>query len=457
MQESTARTDIDNKSTEKVASPETLSVWGLAWPSILANVLFASVGVVALKAVGSLGTDAVAAVGTGGRIFFVIQSIMMAISTGTTALVARAYGAKRYQEASQVLYDSMLISMFLSFISIFIIWVAGEDLLGLFGLELEAKQLALDYLKVLILFSPTFGVSIIFGAAVRAAGDVKTPLFMGLIQNIINIFLLIGLVNGRYGFPELGVVGAAYAGGISFAIGSVLGLFVWVTKIITIPLPKLNSFSFSRFRELIRVSTPAGLEQGVFQLGLLLYFWIISLYGNAPIAAYNVGINILMLSFMVGQGFTVAGATLTGQFLGAENPKEAKRSGWRSAGLTMVSMGILGILLALASRPIAGFFVDDPEVIRLTVLFVWLLGIMQPLMALEFALGGALRGAGDTKSPLFIVSISLVFFRLTFAGFFAWFGFSIEYIFGSLIIDYVVKAILFTYRFESGRWIKLKT
>tara|TARA_B100000508_G_scaffold51175_1_gene39764 strand:- start:80 stop:1453 length:1374 start_codon:yes stop_codon:yes gene_type:complete len=457
MQESTARRDIDNKSTEKVASPETLSVWGLAWPSILANVLFASVGVVALKAVGSLGTDAVAAVGTGGRIFFVIQSIMMAISTGTTALVARAYGAKRYQEASQVLYDSMLISMFLSFISIFIIWVAGEDLLGLFGLELEAKQLALDYLKVLILFSPTFGVSIIFGAAVRAAGDVKTPLFMGLIQNIINIFLLIGLVNGRYGFPELGVVGAAYAGGISFAIGSVLGLFVWVTKIITIPLPKLNSFSFSRFRELIRVSTPAGLEQGVFQLGLLLYFWIISLYGNAPIAAYNVGINILMLSFMVGQGFTVAGATLTGQFLGAENPKEAKRSGWRSAGLTMVSMGILGILLALASRPIAGFFVDDPEVIRLTVLFVWLLGIMQPLMALEFALGGALRGAGDTKSPLYIVSISLVFFRLTFAGFFAWFGFSIEYIFGSLIIDYVVKAILFTYRFESGRWIKLKT
>ena len=457
MQESTARSDIDNKSTEKVASPETLSVWGLAWPSILANVLFASVGVVALKAVGSLGTDAVAAVGTGGRIFFVIQSIMMAISTGTTALVAKAYGAKHYQEASQVLYDSMLISMFLSFISIFIIWVAGEDLLGLFGLELEAKQLALDYLKVLILFSPTFGVSIIFGAAVRAAGDVKTPLFMGLIQNIINIFLLIGLVNGRYGFPELGVVGAAYAGGISFAIGSVLGLFVWVAKIITIPLPKLNSFSFSRFRELIRVSTPAGLEQGVFQLGLLLYFWIISLYGNAPIAAYNVGINILMLSFMVGQGFTVAGATLTGQFLGAENPKEAKKSGWRSAGLTMVSMGILGIILALASRPIAGFFVDDQEVIRLTVLFVWLLGIMQPLMALEFALGGALRGAGDTKSPLYIVSISLVFFRLTFAGFFAWFGFSIEYIFGSLIIDYVVKAILFTYRFESGRWIKLKT
>ena len=457
MQESAAHTDIDEESTEKVASPETLSVWGLAWPSILANILFASVGVVALKAVGSLGTDAVAAVGTGGRIFFVIQSVMMAISTGTTALVARSYGARRYQEASQVLYDSILISIFLSFVSIFIIWVAGEDLMSLFGLELEAKDLAIDYLKVLILFSPTFGVSIVAGAAIRAAGDVKTPLYIGLFQNILNIFLLIGFVNGNYGFPELGVVGAAYAAGISFAVGTLLTLLVWVFGIISIPLPKIKEFSFDRFRELVKVSTPAGLEQGVFQLGLLIYFWIISLYGNAPIAAYNVGINILMLSFMVGQGFTIAGATLTGQFIGAENPKEAKRSGWRSAGLTMVSMGILGIILALASRPIAGYFVDDPEVIRLTVLFVWLLGIMQPLMALEFALGGALRGAGDTKSPLIIITISLIFFRLTFAGIFVWLNFPVEYIFGSLIVDYIVKAILFTYRFESGLWIKLKT
>ena len=300
-------------------------------------------------------------------------------------------------------------------------------------------------------------VSIVAGAAIRAAGDVKTPLYIGLFQNILNIFLLIGFVNGNYGFPELGVVGAAYAAGISFAVGTLLTLLVWVFGIISIPLPKIKEFSFDRFRELVKVSTPAGLEQGVFQLGLLIYFWIISLYGNAPIAAYNVGINILMLSFMVGQGFTIAGATLTGQFIGAENPKEAKRSGWRSAGLTMVSMGILGIILALASRPIAGYFVDDPEVIRLTVLFVWLLGIMQPLMALEFALGGALRGAGDTKSPLIIVSISLIFFRLTFAGIFVWLNFPVEYIFGSLIVDYIVKAILFTYRFESGRWIKLKT
>ena len=147
MQDNTAQTDIDDESTEKVASPETLSVWGLAWPSIIANILFASVGVVALKAVGSLGTDAVAAVGTGGRIFFVIQSIMMAISTGTTALVAKAYGARRYQEASQVLFDSILISIFLSFISIFVISLLFllKDLLILMAYENVVKLTELSF------------------------------------------------------------------------------------------------------------------------------------------------------------------------------------------------------------------------------------------------------------------------------------------------------------------------
>ena len=157
---------------------------------------------------------------------------------------------------------------------------------------------------------------------------------------------------------------------------------------------------------------------------------------------------------MIGQGFSVAGATLTGQFLGADNPREAKRSGWRSTGLSIVSMSFIGLLIAIFSEEIAGFLIDDPEVIRLTVVFVWFLGSMQPLMAIEFALGGALRGAGDTKSPLIITLIGLVFFRLSVASLFVYYNFSIEYIFASLMIDYLVKAILFTARFESGKWIQ---
>ena len=117
-------------------------------------------------------------------------------------------------------------------------------------------------------------------------------------------------------------------------------------------------------------------------------------------------------------------------------------------------MTLIGLFVAIFSEEISGFLINDPEVIRLTVIFVWFLGSMQPLMAIEFALGGALRGAGDTKSPLIITMIGLVFFRLTVAFVFLYFSLPIEYIVSSLMIDYLVKAILFSYRFNSGRWIK---
>ena len=444
-----------SENIETVSSPETLSIWGLAWPSILANILFAAAGVVSIKAVGILGTEAVAAVGTGQRILFVIQSIIMAVSTGTAALVARAFGSVNYKEAAQVLLDSLWIGVSLSILAAASMWLYGESIISFFGLDPESKKLAVTYIKYTMLFSAAFSSSFIFSSALRAAGDAKTPLAIMIFQNLLNIYLLLGLVNGQFGFPEMGVIGASFAWGISFTVGTLIYVIMWFTKMTIIPLPSLQNFIYNRLRKIFKISLPATLESGVFQSGLLFYFWIISLYGTEPSAAYNIGINILMLSFMIGQGFSVAGATLTGQFLGANNPKEAIKSGWKSTGLSVISMGIVGLLIAIFSYEISSFLVDDEEVIRLTVIFVWFLGSMQPLMAIEFAIGGALRGAGDTKSPLIITLIGLVFFRLSIALIFLLFNLPVEYIFASLMVDYLIKAILFAYRFNSGRWIKI--
>ena len=128
--------------------------------------------------------------------------------------------------------------------------------------------------------------------------------------------------------------------------------------------------TYKRLNQLITVSYPAGLESFIFQFGMLSFFWIVALYGTNAVAAYNIGVNVLMVSFTVGNGFAIAGATLTGQHLGAADPDKAYESGVRAAALTVFSMGTLGILLAIFSRELASFFIDDVDVVNKAVIFL---------------------------------------------------------------------------------------
>jgi putative MATE family efflux protein len=449
--------NIQEESTE-ITHPETLSVWGLAWPPIVGNLLFASVGVISIKAVGTLGAEAVAAVGTGQRMVWVFQALLMAVMTGTTALVARAVGSKNMIEAAHVTRLAIGVSIALSLITTLVIVLFAEKFIGIFGLDPVAQELAVTYLTISILFIPFMAIGMVIGAALRAAGDVKTPMYIGIFTNIIAIYLLLGLVNGQYGMPKLGILGAALAMGISFTIGAAIQLYLWLANKLVVPLGKAGSFTKERLRQLITISYPAGIESFVFQFGMLSFFWIVAMYGTEEVAAYNIGVNILMLSFILGNGFSVAAATLSGQFLGASDPVAAYKSGYQAAGMTMLAMSLSGLLLAFFAEPIAWFFIKDEEVVKFAVIFVWIFAMAQPFMALEFSLGSTLRGAGDTRSPLVITIIGLLIIRVPIAFLLYYLEMPVQWIFATLIIDYFVKGILLITRYRSKRWMKvLKT
>ena len=449
--------NIQEESTE-ITHPETLSVWGLAWPPIVGNLLFASVGVISIKAVGTLGAEAVAAVGTGQRMVWVFQALLMAVMTGTTALVARAVGSKNMIEAAHVTRLAIGVSIALSLITTLVIVLFAEKFIGIFGLDPVAQELAVTYLTISILFIPFMAIGMVIGAALRAAGDVKTPMYIGIFTNIIAIYLLLGLVNGQYGMPKLGILGAALAMGISFTIGAAIQLYLWLANKLVVPIGKAGSFTKERLRQLITISYPAGIESFVFQFGMLSFFWIVAMYGTEEVAAYNIGVNILMLSFILGNGFSVAAATLSGQFLGASDPVAAYKSGYQAAGMTMLAMSLSGLLLAFFAEPIAWFFIKDEEVVKFAVIFVWIFAMAQPFMALEFSLGSTLRGAGDTRSPLVITIIGLLVIRVPIAFLLYYLEMPVQWIFATLIIDYFVKGILLITRYRSKRWMKvLKT
>jgi putative MATE family efflux protein len=334
--------------------------------------------------------------------------------------------------------------------------VFADALAGFFPLEPETIALAATFIRWLSVFNVGFAASFVLGVALRAAGDTKTPLWVGALTNVVNVVLVYGLVYGRLGLPGLGVAGAAVASGVAFSSGALVLLWLWVRGHVRLQPGVERGFELPRVRRLLRIGTPAALEQVVWQGGFLVFLWIVALYGTAPYAAYGIGVQILAVSFVVGFGYQIAASTLVGQQLGALDPEGASRSGLRATGLSVGTMVLLGGTIILLARPIASFMIDDPEVVRLTVFFIYVLGAVQPLMAIEFTLGGALRGAGDTRFPLFAVLTGLVGVRCLLAGVFAWLRLDVEWIYGALIVDYMVKTSMLATRFLRGRWKSIR-
>lgn len=424
----------------------------LAWPAVVGNLLMSLVGIVGIKIVGSLGTEAVAAVTTGQRIFFISQGVLMALTAGTTAMVARAWGAGDREEAGRVTRASVVIGAALSIVLAVPCVVFADELAGIFKLDATTLKEAADFIRMMSLFNVAFSLVMVISSAVRAAGDTMTPLWIGALTNVVNVYLLYGMVFGRFGFPAMGVQGAALANGVSFAVGAVILLGMWFKGWLIVGIGDAASLSRKRIKRLIRIGIPAGLEQFILQVGFVAFLYIVAFYGTAPYAAYGIGVQLLSLSFVVGFGFSIAASTHVGQRLGANDPDGAAHSGWRAMWLSVGAMIVIGAIIILTAESTAALMIDDPEVIRLTVVFIYILGAVQPLMAIEFALGGALRGAGDTRFPMLTTLIGLVVVRGSVAGVGAYLGVAVEWIYAALVVDYLVKASLLVWRFKQNRW-----
>jgi len=435
-----------------------MGVWTLAWPSIITNLFYATSSIAAIKVVGDLGPDAIAAAVTGQRVTFILQAVLTGVLAGSTALIARNWGANKKLEAGIFFSRTVQLVTFLALISAVLIWKFAEPLVIFFGLKDEALTLSTQYLKSIAPFYIGYGCGLGLITALRAIGDVKTPLIIGVIMNLFAIFFMLVLVNGWLGFPKYGVVGAALGNGVSFVIGAALLIVFWLSNQLQVRYSSIFNFDIKRVKEIFEVGLPAALEQVIFQIGITAFLILVAFYGTEAYAAYGIGVQILSFSIVIGFGFSIAGATLVGQHLGAKNEEQAKRAGWGAMRLSIISMTFFGVLITIFAEPLARYMIDNDEVVRLTVIFIWLLGSMQPLMAIEFSLGGALRGAGDTKTPLAITLTCLLFIRVFLAMIFFLLDARVEVIFSTLVADYVVKGFLYVARFRSDRWMNvLKT
>jgi putative MATE family efflux protein len=433
---------------------ESLGVWQLAWPTIISYATHTLVRWSDLIMVGPLGREALAAVGLGGQAFWLVQSIGMLVPTGLTALLARAVGAGDLERADRVLRHALWLAAAVSTVTTLAGIPLATAAIRLYGVEPAVVTLGADFLTWLLVGNLPFALTLVLNAALRAAGDSRPPLVTAVFANVVNVFFNWVLIYGHLGAPALGVRGSAMASSIAM-VAQLAVLTAWWRsgRLRLAPSRERMRPDRALFRALFQIGWPTAMEGLLFAAGILWFQRMVSGYGTAAVAAHNVGAAILSLAFLPGMGFNAAASALVGQHLGGQDPAEATRSGWRAMSGALLCLTLMGSVTIALARPTASLFSKDPEVQDLVVLFIGILGAVLPLMAIEFALGGALRGAGDTVYPLGVVFLGLFICRLVPASILALVVHApLGWVWGALVLDYLTRASLLARRFRSGRW-----
>lgn len=430
------------------------AIWALAWPVILTMSLESIVGLLDMLMVGRLGAAAVAGVGIGTQILFAVNTVMIAIATGTLAIVARHVGAREIRRAEEVAMQSILAASSIACAVAIPVILWAPAAVRAFGVEPDVVEVGSVYLRIVLLSTPLDAVLAVLAFALRGAGDTRTPLVISIITGVIKVVVSYVLIFGGFGVPALGVVGAAIGTVAAFGTGGLLLVALMVAGRLGLRLRREDiGVRGTVLRRLFVIGYPAAIEHLLMQFGFFLYFYFAARYSTSAVAAYVIGVRILGLSFLPGFGFAAAASTVVGQSLGARRPERAMRGGWETVRLALYLMTATGVAIFATARPIAELFVDDPEVVAKTVTFIWVLAAAQPLMAIDFTLGGALRGSGDTRFPLLAVLIGFYLCRLGSAWVVTfWLQLPLVWLWLALVPDYVARCFLKGLRFRSGRW-----
>lgn len=428
----------------------------LAFPAIGEMMLQMIVSMTDVAFVGRLGANELAAIGIATNIFFTLLFIFAAIGVGATAIIARAFGAGDAKQANYVAGQAFTLGLGIAAVASLLGFFYAESLMGFFSRDSEVIAHGVAYLEVVALPSVFMLVYFVMRGVVIGSGNTKLPLLLAVLISIINITGNYVLIYGKWGFPRLGVAGAAWSTSLSLSVASLILIAIMFSGKIRVHLQFRDVIRphWQTMKRILRLSIPAQLEELMRGGGNLLVTLIISLsMGALAYAAHTVAISVESLSFMPGIGFAIASTALVGQALGAKLHERAERIGWEATKMTVAVMSVFGLTFLVLSEPIVRLFTNDAAVIPIAALLIKISALEQPLMALEFVLAGALRGAGDTRWALYITLIGNWCIRIPGLLLVVFvFGGGIYAIWGVFVIDWLIRASIAVWRFRSGKW-----
>ncbi len=436
-------------------------LWALgliAMPMLIGAILQNVQSLIDLFWVGSLGPNAVAAVAMAGTILMVLFPMLMGISTGTVALVARAVGAGDREEASRAASQSLMLAFVLGGISGLIGWHYSEPLFVLLGAEPVIIETGSAYLRISLLGAVTVFVLFIGNAALQGAGDATTPTVIMAISNVVNIVLAPLLIFGIGPFPRMEVRGAALAMIISQAVAAAISIHVLFTGRAHLHL------KFSQWKpdlnlswRILRIGIP-GLGQMLSRsLMSAVMMRIVALCGTTAVAAYGIGMRFHMIILMPAFALGGAAATMVGQNLGAGKPDRARHAAWMAAAIDAGIMVLSAIVMVAVAPGLIRIFNNEPEVVEIGARYLRIVSPFYVFVALGVVLARALNGAGDSLGPMIITIVTLWILQVPLAILFARILQPATVgIWWAMVVAFVVQGLLTLAWFETGRWKKKK-
>jgi multidrug resistance protein, MATE family len=437
------------------------TLFALALPALMEQVLTFFVGFYDTYLSGQISAAATDAVGLATYIGWLGGMIFRLVGIGAAALVARHWGAGNPVEANRTMNRALAVTSVMGLLvtaALFLMAPVFTDCLGMRG---QTRDIAINYLELDSLCYFFTGFTLVGGAILRASGDTRTPMLIFALVSVVNVIAAYSFVHGVGPIPSFGVRGIIFGTVVARVVGGLLMVAGYARGFhgLRIALREWTLRGDTVFR-ILRIGLPAAADGALTWAGVFLFLIVVvrgasGVADDVQMAAHMVGIRVEALTYLPADAWGFAAAAMVGQALGAGDPKRARHSGHAAALQCSLLAGVMMVVYFLAARPIYEFMHSDPRVVEMGIPAFKLLALFQIPLVVGTVYVHALRGAGDTRFPLWINLFGIFAVRLpltyvcavTLRGglFGAWIG---------MCTDLGVRAVLAWAWYVRGKWLR---
>ncbi|MCG3132144.1 MAG: putative FMN/FAD exporter YeeO [Phycisphaerae bacterium] len=435
----------------------------LAFPVLAEQLLNSCVGMFDVFLAGRISTIATNAIGISAYTSWFATLLFSLVAVGTTALVARCVGARDFTGADRVCNQSISLAVATGVVVSCLLYFLAPHFAAWQNMTGEAGRIATDYLRYDALGYTAMSVTLATGAALRGAGDMRAPMFVYAVINVLNMIASPALVFGWGPCPQLGVNGIVAGTVIARTAGGVICFaLLWRGRAgLRLHFAGMR-FERDTVRRLLRIGLPAAVDGVLLWGGQFLFLKVIAhlkpgAVGDAMYASHIIAVRVESLSYLPALAWATATATMVGQALGARDSVRARRVGHEGAMQAALLIFAVAVFFYFGSDFIFRVMHKDPLVREVGAKPFRLWAFFQPCLAFSIVYIGALRGAGNTRLPMLITAVGMIVFRLPLGYLFgirlgggligAWVG---------MFADMTWRAVAATALYLSGRWTKTR-